>query len=147
MFVGGGLNRDLIINEQSFMKERKFLDARYFTDYTMGKKSQAQTQSQSQTQHQTQHQFKHTINDMNNDLEHNYKLNDNLHLQNNNFTDSWMKYDKNNVKVTHMKGQPYYSFNKQNNNLNDEWLRSGESTRTDENYLRKQFGKNNRNIL
>jgi hypothetical protein len=122
------LNRDLSINKKT--SSTKFLDARYFTDYTSGKKTQTQTQIPPIQNNIHEHLPNRTI--------------PNQQPQNEKFTDSWMKYDKNKIKVHEIKGQPQYSFDNEHNDLSTAWLRGGEPTKMNENYFRKEFGKNTR---
>jgi hypothetical protein len=126
------LNRDLSINKKT--SSTKFLDARYFTDYTSGKKTQTQTQTQTQIPPIQNNMHEHLPN----------RTIPNQQPQNEKFTDSWMKYDKNKIKVHEIKGQPQYSFDNEHNDLSTAWLRGGEPTKMNENYFRKEFGKNTR---
>ena len=122
------LNRDLSLSKNTSQNKNKFLDARYFTDYSSGKKTQPQIPPIQNNMHE--HLPNRTI--------------PNQQPQNEKFTDSWMKYDKNKIKVHEIKGQPQYSFDNEHNDLSTAWLRGGEPTKMNENYFRKEFGKNTR---
>jgi hypothetical protein len=111
------LKRDLAVNQ--IKPNSNILDERDFTDYNRKKSNRYQNNVQKT------------------------KPNDNIVNNVECGQDTWQKYDRSKIKINRaIKGSDTYYFDETHNN--GDWLRGGEPTRINENYLRKEFGKNTR---